>query len=128
MQHIVSRYYSSYDKDLLLMHRRDRLFRAYKQLNPDGVQYRLRRLERTRGEYITPGPNFLWSIDQHSKLEHWGIEIYAAIDAFSRHVIWIYVGITARTAISCYKQYVIQWMRLEYNLRSYDQTMVVKRQ
>jgi hypothetical protein len=39
------------------------------------------------------------------KLEPWGIEIYAAIDAYSRHIVWIYVGITARTQISTLYQY-----------------------
>jgi hypothetical protein len=40
------------------------------------------------------------------KLEAYGFEIYAAIDGYSRFVIWIYVGISARTAISVYRQYL----------------------
>jgi hypothetical protein len=53
-----------------------------------------------------PGPNFLWSIDGYLKLALYGIEIYAAIDAYSRYIIWIYVGITARTAVSVLKQFL----------------------
>ncbi|KAL6229678.1 hypothetical protein BDW75DRAFT_235014 [Aspergillus navahoensis] len=30
------------------------------------------------------GPNFIWSIDGYLKLAPYGIEIYAAIDAYSR--------------------------------------------
>jgi hypothetical protein len=40
------------------------------------------------------------------KLSRYGIEIYAAIDGYSRYILWIYVGISTRTAISVYKQYV----------------------
>ena len=45
-------------------------------------------------------------MDGHCKLQYWGIEIYAAIDAYSQYVIWIYVGISCWTAISTLKQYL----------------------
>ena len=64
---------------------RDRMFEIVRRLDPIGV------LERTfnlftspRGNYCTPGPNFVWSIDGHLKLQMYGIEIYADIDAYSR--------------------------------------------
>lgn len=63
-------------------------------------------MQRHKGEYIVPGPNYLWSIDGYAKLNAWGIEIYAAIDAYSRKIIWIYVGISARTAVSVLRQYL----------------------
>jgi hypothetical protein len=34
------------------------------------------------------------------KLSDFGIEIYGAIDGYSRFIPWIYVGITARTSTS----------------------------
>jgi hypothetical protein len=40
------------------------------------------------------------------KLEPYGIEIYAGIDAYSRMIIWCYIGITARTAVSVVHQYL----------------------
>ena len=40
------------------------------------------------------------------KLEPFGIEIYAAVDAYSRYIIWTYVGISARTAVSVSHQYL----------------------
>ncbi len=79
---------------------------AVKTLDPTGVQYRLNDLQRHRGEDIVPGPNFIWSIDGHCKLEMFGIEIFAAIDAYSRYIVWIYVGISARTSISVLRQYL----------------------
>jgi hypothetical protein len=85
---------------------RDRLFRIVRELDPVGVYRRRHDLNRHRGEYIVPGPNYVWSIDGHDKLSHWGIQIYAAIDAHSRYVTWIYVGITNRTAISVLQQFV----------------------
>jgi hypothetical protein len=39
-------------------------------------------------------------------MEHWGIQIYAAIDTYSRCIMWIYVGITGRTAVSVWAQYI----------------------
>jgi hypothetical protein len=45
-------------------------------------------------------------MDGYMKLSRYGIEIYAAIDGYSRYILWIYVGISTRTAISVYKQYV----------------------
>lgn len=40
------------------------------------------------------------------KLSLFGIEIYAAIDGYSRYILWVYIGVSTRTAISVYKQYI----------------------
>ena len=85
---------------------RDRLFSAYRTINPAGIERRVRDLQRMRGEYIVPGPNYIWSVDGHEKLKPYGIEIYACIDAYSRYIIWIYVGISAGTAVSVGRQYL----------------------
>ncbi|KAL4860412.1 hypothetical protein BDV12DRAFT_191720 [Aspergillus spectabilis] len=39
-------------------------------------------------------------------LAPYGIEIYGAIDAYSRYIIWIYVGISSRTAVSVLRQFL----------------------
>ena len=39
-------------------------------------------------------------MDAYCKLEHWVVQIYAAVDAYARYVIWYYVGISARSAVS----------------------------
>ena len=62
---------------------RDQLFAMVKQLDPDRVYCWANDLQHHCGEYIIPGPNQLWSIDGHCKLSFYGIEIYAAIDAYS---------------------------------------------
>jgi len=46
-------------------------------------------------------------MDAHCKLEKFGIQIYAAIDAYSRNIIWVYVGVSARTLISVLKQFAV---------------------
>ena len=61
---------------------------------------------RNRVSYIVPGPNYICSIDGHMKLRQYGIEIYGAIDAYSRYVPWIYVGVSAATAVSVAKMYL----------------------
>jgi hypothetical protein len=84
----------------------DRLFSAVKTLYPEGIARRKQDMQRHRGQYIVPGPNFVWSIDGHLKLAFGGIEIYAAIDAYSRYIPWFYCGISGRTTVSVAKQYV----------------------
>ena len=64
-------------------------------------------LNRRRGEYITPGPNHCWSIDGYCKFEEFGIQIYAAIDAYSRNIVWLYVGVSGRTMVSVYRQFAL---------------------
>jgi hypothetical protein len=70
------------------------------------VQERLSNVKRRRRNFITPGPDYVWSMDGYLKLQEYGIEIYAAIDAYSRKIIWSYVGITARTAVCVAFQYL----------------------
>ena len=53
-----------------------------------------------------PGHNYIWSIDGHMKLHQYGIEIYGAIDAYLRYVPWIYVEVSATTAVSVAKMYL----------------------
>jgi hypothetical protein len=48
----------------------------------------------------------MWSIDAHLKLQFWGIEVYAAINTYARYIIWIYIGTSATTAISCVRQFL----------------------
>jgi hypothetical protein len=87
---------------------RDLLFKTAKS-HPqykERVEDRTRKLNRRRGEYSVPGPDFLWSIDGYMKLEQFGIEIYAAIDVRTRLVLWVYVGVSARTQISVLMQYI----------------------
>lgn len=52
------------------------------------------------------GPDHVWSVDGHEKFTNFGIEIYAAIDAHSRRIIWYYVGIANRKQVSVAKQFI----------------------
>jgi len=77
-----------------------------KELDPEGVDRRSHDLQRTRGNFSVPGPNYLWSIDSHDKLAFWGFQIYAGIDAYSRYITWIYIGNSNRTGFSVLRQYL----------------------
>ncbi|KAM6504687.1 hypothetical protein FSOLCH5_015189 [Fusarium solani] len=85
---------------------RDPLFAMYKIMFPNEVELRKRMFRRKKGQFLVPGPNYQWCIDGHDKLKAYGFEIYAAIDAYSRNIIWFYVGHTATTALSVLKQYL----------------------
>lgn len=82
------------------------MYRLVRELDPNGHARRKERAQQHRGAVILPGPNDVWSLDAYCKLEFWGIQIYAAIDGYSRMVVWYYVGITGRTAVSVLAQYL----------------------
>lgn len=69
-------------------------------LNPEAITLRMRRMQFKKGEYVVPGPDWIWSIDGHDKLSPFGIEMYACVDAYSRSFIWVCVGIVNRTSHS----------------------------
>jgi hypothetical protein len=77
-----------------------------KDLDPTRIDRRYSDLQRTRGDFTTPGPNYLWSIDGYDKLSFWGFQIYAGIDGYSRYITWIYVGSSNRTGFSVLRQYL----------------------
>ena len=56
------------------------------------------------GEFITPGPDWLWCCDGHDKFRNYGIGIYACVDAYSRRIQWCYVGNSNRRAVSILRQ------------------------
>jgi len=60
-----------------------------RQQDPDNVARRKpgKGNRQRRAEFINPGPDHLWCIDGHDKLSPWGIQLYAAIDAYSRKII-----------------------------------------
>jgi hypothetical protein len=77
-------------------------------LTPEGVTSRTPGLRKKRLEnYITAGPDYLWCLDGHDKLAQYGIEIYVAVDAYSRKIIWFYVGNSNRTQLSVLRQYLL---------------------
>ena len=45
-------------------------------------------------------------MDGHDKLAAYGISIYAAIDAHSRKILWVYVGPANRVKVSILMQYL----------------------
>ncbi len=86
---------------------RDMAHRTYMSVFPDQTFYRLMRgKERIRRNFWSPGPNVLWSLDGYAKLSPYGFQVYACIDAYSRKIIWFYIGRSATTALSCMKQFL----------------------
>lgn len=86
---------------------RDALFKIYaEEFHGDKVEERKAKVHRKRGGWTTPGPNYIHSIDAYCKLQPYGFEIYAGIDAYSRFITWFYTGISALTARSILHQYL----------------------
>jgi len=88
--------------------REDDVRDALAQFDPQGTEARRRGPSHRRlgGEFIIPGPDFLWCIDGHDKFRNYGIEIYAGVDAYSRRIQWIYVGNSNRRQTSILHQMV----------------------
>lgn len=81
---------------------------ALAQLDEKGMASRRRGPDKHNktGEYIVPGPDWLWCCDGHDKFRNYNIEIYAGVDAFFRQIQWCYVGNSNRRAISILRQAV----------------------
>jgi hypothetical protein len=88
--------------------REDDVRDALALLDAAGTEARRKGPNKThqRGEFVTPGPDFLWCCDGHDKFRNFGIEIYACVDAYSRRIIWCYVGNSNRRAVSILHQVV----------------------
>lgn len=101
---------------------RDRMFELVRELDPDGVASRMfARQKIPRGDYRVAGPNRVISVDGHHKLTLYGFEVYAGIDAYSRYITWIHVGISTRTAIAVLRSYLDHLSEhgtLPYTIRS----------
>jgi hypothetical protein len=98
-------------RDVVIL--RGELFKVVKEQDPRGVERRRRERVNRRRAFRVPGPNWLWSIDAHCKLEHFGIQIYAGIDAYSRYVMWNFCGVSSRTQVSVR----VQWARVLSQLK-----------
>lgn len=44
--------------------------------------------KKEHNKYEVPRPNYLWHLDGHHKLIHWGIVIHGVVDGYSRKVIF----------------------------------------
>jgi hypothetical protein len=89
----------SYGKELIQAHlrvnhayqaRENNVRYALKKLDIKGTAARMpgpKRRRKKSGEYIVRGPDWLWCIDGHDKFRNYEINIYAAVDAFSRKIL-----------------------------------------
>ena len=66
----------------------DDMKEVIQKLDPANVRHRRPGMvSNTRGEYICQGPDEVWSIDGYDKLKRWGINIYSAINRYSRRLL-----------------------------------------
>lgn len=79
---------------------------VYREVYPEIVRARLNDVRYRRNGWTCAGPNFIWSVDAYDKLQPYGIEIYACIDAYSRYIVWFYAGDSAHTQRSIFEQYL----------------------
>ena len=80
--------------------------RLLRILDPKGVKARDKREDRKRRRFTVKGPGRYWSCDGHDKLAYYGFQIYGIIDAYSRMIIGVFVGISNRTQIAVLKFYL----------------------
>ena len=82
---------------------RHRIRDALQVVDPEGVQYRLRRVLHRR-QYNVESPNALWHVDGYHKLVRWKIVVHGGIDGFSRVITYLKAATnnTARTALSAF--------------------------
>jgi hypothetical protein len=78
----------------------------YGEFHQDAIDQRRQRAHRRRGGWTCPGPDYYWCVDGYCKLSPFGIDAYGGIDAYSRNIIWFYVGTNVLTARSVIEQYM----------------------
>ena len=66
------------------------------QVDPNGVQHRLRNTLQRR-TYHVESPNALWHIDSHHKLIRWKFVIHGAVDGYSRVIPYLLVATNNRS-------------------------------
>lgn len=80
---------------------------ALKAVNAEASASRRPKLRQSRlDNLLTDGPNQLWCMDGHDKLSPFGFQIYAAIDAYSRKILWFYYGNANRSKRSVLHQFL----------------------
>lgn len=87
--------------------------RALRVINQSNNTVRQLSQHTRRHEAVYPGVDWVWSVDGHAKLQNYGIEIYGAIDGYSRRIVWLYVGVSGFTQVSVQKQYLQAILRLQ---------------
>ncbi|KAJ5207272.1 hypothetical protein N7472_003720 [Penicillium cf. griseofulvum] len=104
-----------YGKELLHNHfrskgyvfARDRLYSVYRMLRPETVERRTSDVpRRPPPPKILAGPNLTWHVNGYSKLANFGFRIHAELDAYSRYVLWIHVGVDAHAAVGVLKNHL----------------------
>lgn len=80
---------------------------AVRKHDKEGIEYRAGEKARKRGQYRVDGPNQVWSCDGYDKLSPFGFQIYGIIDAYSRKIIHVFVGISNRTAAAVQKYFLM---------------------
>ena len=63
-------------------------------------------VKKRRDNYVVLEPDWLRCLDGHDKLSRFDIEIYGYVDAYSRKIIWFFVGSSNRTQVSVLRQYL----------------------
>ena len=92
--------------------RKDTVMKSLRIIDPEGVECRKRRrLKRRR--YGTPGPNFLWHVDGSDELALFGTFIHAAMDGFSRRILWLDVNSTNKNPSIIAPHYLNAVLQLE---------------
>ena len=85
---------------------RDWLFAVVKKLDSEEVSCHAHNAQWRCNKFNVSDSDFLWSINDHCKLNFFDIEIYAAINAYSWYITWIYVEISSHTAVSILVQFL----------------------
>jgi arsenate reductase-like glutaredoxin family protein len=86
--------------------RSDDVRKALQMLDNYGATSRIPGMKKKRREnYIVPGPDWLWCLDEHDKLARYGIEIYGCAESYSRKIVWFFVDCSNRTQVSVLRQY-----------------------
>ena len=82
------------------------LFVIVKKLDSAEIAQHANDAQQHYSDFIVSDSDYLWSINDHYKLDFFDIEIYADIDAYSWYITWIYIELFNHTAVSALVQFL----------------------
>lgn len=106
LQYYGRTYLYTFVRQKLHMLSRRAIYESFRDFMPSSITDRWNTLRYRRVGWTAPGPDFIWSLDAYDKLKSWGFEVYAAIDAYSRMIVWFYCGVSSSTSRSVLAQYL----------------------
>ena len=85
---------------------KNQLFAVVKKFDFAKIVWYASDVQQHCSDFIVSDSDYLWSINDHCKLDFFDIEIYADIDAYSWYITWIYIELFNHIVVNALVQFL----------------------